>query len=409
MPEPSAMTPGQRVRALRKARGLTQAGLAAQSGLSVTAVKFIENGRRNLSIDSARKLAPALRVDDLADLYGADIGRLSLSGPVSHPGVPEVRRVLTTWHLSVDGEPQPVEYLRGAVDSAWRTWHTSARQRTEAGEFLPGLLDQLQRSARLHTGEARREALALLAQGYHMAQAYLAWHGDRELVWLTADRGMSTALEADEPVTIAGSVWYTAHLLRAVGRTDEASDRLREAIELMTPLVASSTGGQQVERAAMLADLHLCSALTRARAGDQSSWQDWGRADTIVRQLLPAGYAHPWTQIGPVRVEVYGVMCAVEMGDMASAANHAYALDPATITSTEHRARHLLEVARLADLEGSREGVLHLLSQAADVSTEVIRYSPVGRDMVRRLVEESPAYLRAQAVTLAGRVGVGAD
>ncbi|MEV6523397.1 helix-turn-helix transcriptional regulator [Longispora sp. NPDC051575] len=412
----SSISPGDRVRAHRKARGLSQSDLAAQSGLSVTTVKFIENGKRSLTLSAAQKLAPALRIDDLAELLGPQVGHLPMTGRLTHPSIPAVRRALTNWSLTISGEPQSVEYLRAMVDAAWNLWHTSQSQRTEVGEILPDLLEQLQLAARLHTGQERRQVLTLLAQAYHQAQAYLAWHGDRELVWLSADRAMSAALETDDPVTIAGSVWYSAHLLRATGRSDEAVERLREALDLIQPLVeagprsdAPGHVASHTESVAMLADLHLCGALTRARAGDQAAWAEWGKAHRIVTTMLPKGYAHPWTKVGTVRTEVYGVMCAVELGDTTSATRHAEALDPATIHSTEHRARHLLELARLADLEGSREGVLHLLNQAAHVSAEVVSFSPVGRDMVRRAVETAPAYLRASAVALAGKVSIVLD
>lgn len=263
-------TPGQRVERLRRAAGLSREQLAGLAGLSPTTIKFVENGRRSLTLRAAQQIAPHLGVRDLGDLFGPQV-TLSLDGRPSHPAIGDVRRALTAWHISVSGEPESPDYLRGAVDSAWQTWHTSRHQRTEVSVILPGLLAATQRATRLHTGEDRRASLALLAQAHHLAQAYLAWHGDRELCWLTVDRGMAAALDADDPLAIAQSTWYAAHLLRAVGRGDEALERLQEARGLIEPQVAD--GGS--EWAEMLADLHLCTALTRARTGDQGAWSDW--------------------------------------------------------------------------------------------------------------------------------------
>ncbi|MGC4770121.1 helix-turn-helix domain-containing protein [Micromonospora sp. DT44] len=392
-------TPGQRVERLRRGVGLSREQLAGLAGLGATTIKFIENGRRSLTLNTAQKIAPHLGVHDLGDLFGPTV-TLSLDGRPSHPAVEDVRKALTAWHITISGEPESPEYLRGAVDSAWQTWHTSRHQRTEAGIILPGLLDATQRAARLHTGRDRRTSLALLAQAYHLAQAYLAWHGDRELCWLTVDRGMAAALDADDPLAIAQSSWYAAHLLRAVGRGDEALARLGEARSLIEPRVAD--GG--TEWAEMLADLHLCSALTRARTGDQGAWSDWDAARRVVERALPDGYVGLRTRVSRPLVDVYAVMCAVDLGDPDEAQRRAHALDPATIPSVERRGRHLVELARSADMEGAREATLHLLTRAEATSPETVRYSPAAQDMAGRLAREAPAAIRGEAAELARRI-----
>lgn len=402
MPTEQSVEVGRRVEQLRRSRGLSRERLSQLADVSAVLIKFVEGGSRALTLRTAQRIAPHLGVRDLSDLYGPGV-HLSLDGRPSHPGVPDVRRALTDWHLGVEGTPVSAEYLRGAVDMAWRQWHTSRTQRTDTGALLPGLLSSAQRSARLLQGDERRAALPMLAEAYHLAQAYLAWHGDRELMWLCVDRGMTAALDSDQPLAIAGAAWYAAHLLRAVGRGDEALARLDEARIILSPYVADGP----VEHAAMLADLHLCSALTRARTGDQGAWRDWEDARAVAARL-PAGYVGPWTRVSTVLVDVYGVMCAVDLGETDEARRRADPLDPQSIPSTDRRARHLIELARGTDMDGSEEATLHLLSRATDVSPETVQYSPIGRDMAGRLVTEGSATIRADAETLARRLGVEA-
>jgi transcriptional regulator with XRE-family HTH domain len=395
---------GRRVEALRRRAGHSRERLAGLTGLSLSLIKQVERGERALTLRAAQKIAPVLGVIDLADLYGPTM-HLTLDGRPSHAAVPEVRRALTVWPLKIEGEPQTPDYLTGAVDAAWRTWHRSPTQRTEVGGILPGLITDAQRAARLHSGGDRRRVLVQLAETYHLTQAYLAWHGDRELVWLTVDRGLAAAQDADDPYALSWSVFYAAHVLRATGRTDDAIAQLSEARDLITTELDRDGG---VEAAAILASLWLCSALTRARGGDQKAWSDWDQAAGIVSRL-PEGYVHPHHPTSGPLVDLYACMLAVELGDPADARRRAHHLDPESIASTAWRASHLISLARGADAEGSQEGTLAMLQRAAAVSPEVVEFNPTGRELARRLLVDAGATIRADVEALARRVGVTAD
>jgi len=59
----ATQTLGERVRAARHARGVSQEQLAADSGLHWTYVGQVERGQRNLSLHNLLKLADGLAVD----------------------------------------------------------------------------------------------------------------------------------------------------------------------------------------------------------------------------------------------------------------------------------------------------------------------------------------------------------
>lgn len=399
-------TPGQRLQVLRARRGYSQEELARVASVNPNTIKSIEVGRRNLTLRIATRLAPVLGVTDLSELFGSPVRfPLDASQVASHPAIPEVRKALTSWRPELGGRAESGEYLRGAVDTAWQTWHTSPNQRTEAARILPGLLDATRRSARLADGPDRPLVLAMEAQAYHLAQAFLAWHGERELVFLTVDRGMLAANESRDPLAIGSSVWYAAAVLRAVGRAEEALDGLAEARALIER-AEPTDGSRAVERAAVLADLWLRSALTKARAGDRSAWQDLDAAAEIVHRDLPEDYTHPWTRVGRVLLDVKRVMLAVEFGDPDEARRVAESIDPQSIPSTERRARHLIEVARGLNMEGSPEAVLLLLQQAAAISPETVAFTPAGRDLTMRLVKVVGKTQRADVLALAARIGL---
>ncbi|MCP3775228.1 helix-turn-helix domain-containing protein [Paenibacillus sp. MZ04-78.2] len=62
---------GERIRAIRKAKGLTQLQLAELSSLDDAYIGAVERGERNFTIDTLEKIHTALQVDT-ADLFRND-------------------------------------------------------------------------------------------------------------------------------------------------------------------------------------------------------------------------------------------------------------------------------------------------------------------------------------------------
>ncbi len=63
------MTPGEMLQIVRKLQEMTQAALAAASGVPQPAISAIESGRQELGTDRARRLAAALRVHPAVLLF----------------------------------------------------------------------------------------------------------------------------------------------------------------------------------------------------------------------------------------------------------------------------------------------------------------------------------------------------
>lgn len=58
----AAMLTGNKLKAIRALRGVTQADLARQAGVSPTAIAEYETGKRDLRAETVRKLCDALGV-----------------------------------------------------------------------------------------------------------------------------------------------------------------------------------------------------------------------------------------------------------------------------------------------------------------------------------------------------------
>lgn len=72
----SSMLTGQKLRAIRALRGMTQADLASKAGVSPTAIAEYESGKRDLRAATIRKLCDALGVQVRYIVDGTEI-----SGP----------------------------------------------------------------------------------------------------------------------------------------------------------------------------------------------------------------------------------------------------------------------------------------------------------------------------------------
>ncbi|UMY54871.1 MULTISPECIES: helix-turn-helix domain-containing protein [Paenibacillus] len=63
---------GERIRAIRKAKGLTQQQLAELSGLDDAYIGSVERGERNFSIDTLEKILIGLNVSAYSLFYNSD-------------------------------------------------------------------------------------------------------------------------------------------------------------------------------------------------------------------------------------------------------------------------------------------------------------------------------------------------
>lgn len=69
----SSMLTGKKLRAIRALKGVSQAKLAADSGVSAVAIAEYETGKRDMRADNIRKLCDALGVEVVYKVDGTEI------------------------------------------------------------------------------------------------------------------------------------------------------------------------------------------------------------------------------------------------------------------------------------------------------------------------------------------------
>lgn len=402
MADDHAQEIGRRIRDRRTQQGMTRTAVAAACGKSAEWLKSIEIGKRSTPLPMLLRLAEVLHVADLTELVGRQVRTMDYARP-GHDTLDSVRRALMAYPLdTASDEPPTLDRVRAQLDSAWRTWHTSPQQRTEIGRLLPGLMREAERATETHDGDDRRTAHALQSEVYHLAQAYLAWQAEPRLVWLVSDRAMAAARASDDPLALAGSAFYVAHLIRACDRAEEAQDLVTRAAGLLRPQLDDAPN----RLLPMYGHLWLCAALTAARERQEGDARRYFDKAAAIARRLPDGYAHPWHGFGQAVVDLYDIMIDVEVGQAGEAQRKADQLDPLSIPSVERRSRHWIELARGAHHRGDHLATASLLDKSWRASSETLTYSPIGRSLISALVDGGGATVREDALKLATNVGL---
>lgn len=396
---------GRRIQVIRERRGMSHPVVAGLIGRTPDWLKKIETGvRQPPRLDMLIRLAEVLGVQDITDLTGdrseVTIGMLRRE---SHDAVPAIREAIEETLFAISDVPPPgVEDLSQRTAQAWTLWHTSPSPRTDVGRVLPQLIRDGRHAARILEGNDRRRAHAALSSTYALSEQVLAWVSDPALLWLSADRCMAAAEQADAPDILTGAAWVLGNVWRATGREEDALRLVIDAADLLVPHL--NTGSNHIR--AMWGACHLHAAITAARLGREGDALRYlDDADKMVSRL-PRDYAHPWTLFGRPNTDLTGVSVHVDLHKGGTALDEASIVDPDAVPSVDRRARLWLETARAYAQKEDYTSTLHVLQRATAVSTESMRCHPLSRSLAGELITTGGRLIEREARTLATQLGV---
>ncbi|RSS83477.1 DNA-binding protein [Streptomyces sp. WAC05292] len=399
---PEIQTFGRRARAARDRAGLTRAVAGGLVGRSAEWVKAIETGAIGMPrLPMLIRMATVYECD-IADLTGDERITAATYTKAVHASLPAVKRALTTYQLTAgEDEPESAEVLAARVRQAWKLWHGDGDHRTRVAALLPDLLADAQRSVRAWEGAERRRLLALQAQVYHLAQLYLAFQPEPELITMVGDRSMTAAQDADSPRAIAGAAWYMNHIYRDANTAAEARVELAEQ-------AAALQRRDDPEGLARWGLLQLAASLSYAKTGRAGlAWRYWDRAKDAARQL-GEGYVHPWLIFGHGIVDAYALDIHLGLVQPGKAVEAAAALDLRAVPSATRRARHLVEAARAYGMQQEGVAAVALLGMAYRTSPETVRFSTHARMVLPEFAKAGPPTVREDARELTLALGLTA-
>lgn len=341
------MSPGRRVAALRRARGLSQRELAAKLDRSESWLSQVERdiqpidrlgilGRLAEALDtSVSELRPEVAKDDGGEsdrrVNDLEALRLVLTG---HPALPSI----------FDGgadATSSAEDPAGIADAAWSLAHAS--RFAELSELLARAIPALEVQARRSPPEEATQTRATLSRLYHATSAAFARQDEPDSAWLAGDRAIWNADMAGDQLGIIAAHFRIAHAFIRLGQLDQAAHVANAAIEALEPV--TNVDGAPPESLSMSGAMHLVAAVVDAKTGDRSASRAHIAAASQLADRIGADRNDYQTEFGPTNVRLHAVATAVDLGDAGEALEVAANTD-ASALSAERQARLRLDVAR---------------------------------------------------------------
>lgn len=382
MPQGTDEHIGARIAHYRRARGLTQDGLAMRAFVSKSLISKVEAGSKEASPALIAACARALAVDITALTEPQyrhateDEQLLALIGPI--------RSTLDLYDLPPDEEvrPRPLHQLQAAVHRANKV--AQAADYRPMAERLPALLTELHTAAHTWTGADQVAAWGLLAEAYRCGHTVGIALGMTDLS-ATALSRMDWAAQnagARGPALRAAREYLrvTAYLRR---RDYDACQRLNASGAALVDGAEAGDPGAWVARG----QLHLGAAVIAARTGDRDAMD--GNLNEAERYARRTGedLSTFWFGFGPTNVAVHRVMTLVELSEYDRAVAAAEGLRfPAGWLPTRI-GHHHFDLARAYHWMNEPKDALAELQRARRAAPQQAKRHPIVRDTVTRMLE----------------------
>ncbi|MEU4522923.1 helix-turn-helix transcriptional regulator [Amycolatopsis sp. NPDC024027] len=384
---------GRKIALYRTRRGLSQREFAPMVGRSEAWVSQVERGVRSVkSLGDIEKIAQVLNVS-LAELAPTAPKVVAMERPAE--SIPLRLLLSANYALRAalgSAHRHDIAELRAGADRAWVLAHESRYDELVA--LLEVLLPRLETSS---TGPNSTEVFALLARSYHACASSLAKLRQFDAAWVAADRAISDAGRAGDPLLMAEGAFRLALVFLGARQLDQAEHTASTASQALESLVAQGVPEALSVYGALTLQLAVIAAQTD-RADDARRFLD--RAQEIASKL--GGDRNDYhTEFGPTNVQLHEVAVAVDLGDAGEAIRRAEAVDASKL-SPERRGRLLIDVARAWTQRRNVERALAALEDAEAITPEQVHSHRLVRGLVNDLLRMAPESEAARA--LSGRL-----
>ncbi|MQA10775.1 MAG: helix-turn-helix domain-containing protein [Pseudonocardiaceae bacterium] len=381
---------GERVRKVRRRRGLSLEVAAGLAGISMGYLSMLERGERRFE---RRGL-----VEDLASALGcspADLTGQPYLPPDSETAagkrvVARIEQGLNDATLDdvPDMRPRDLSDLRELVESHARS--RDGAQYSAAAQDADLVLVELQVHIATGTGPQRREAAELLVRAAYNAFVVATTYGYFHLAEQAARRAYDAAVLTEQAELLAFAMFARVPSIARAGGRDRAIRLLDRTLSEQRGL--SAIHHDNTLGAEMLGLLHLMGAHLAARGRDTDAAH--AHVDEATQLAARTGERNGLLQhFGPTNVQVWQVAIAAELDEGPTVAERTERepIDIVRLDSRDRAAALHFDLARsYGQAHGSRDthAVQHL--EIADrFAPQRIRQDPLARDLIAALSHRS--------------------
>ncbi|KDQ69596.1 helix-turn-helix domain-containing protein [Streptomyces halstedii] len=363
---------GENIAVLRKVRGVGQARLAREAGISLSYLSKIEVGLRPATPPVVAAIAAALHVTT-ARIHGQPF-----LGPSEQADLlNDLRGAVRRYTLPREDLPDP-SVLSTSVKQAARL--RADTNYLELLRVLPRLLGEATAHALAHPGEAG--AWEQVADVYGCAYAVAHRLAQPDLADMIVSRQSWAAQQTWNPSAEAGAAWNEAGTYQSAGQYDDGLAIVERAISRY-----EAAGGTGPEKVMTLGSLHLRGVVLASRNEDRRATQDHlDRAWDYAREMPSDVLRHNLT-FGQGNTALYELAAHIELNQPHRATEMSTSLiaHPPVGLNPNRLGRLFIDVARARlatrDLPGAEEA----LDKAFASAPQMTEVHPMAREVLRVL------------------------
>ncbi|MBB4933225.1 transcriptional regulator with XRE-family HTH domain [Lipingzhangella halophila] len=373
---------GRKIAQHRKRRGLSQREFAGLVDRSEAWVSQVERGVRRIDRMSV--------LEAVADVLEVPLSELAAESPIvastaeEAPGSSRLRLVLSRAHaLSAilgNGDDSPdVDDLRQRAEQSWSLTH--AARYMDLTELLEVLVPDLEAAARSVPNGERVPLFRLLNSTYQACSSALTKLGEYEAAWIAADRAITAAERADDPLLMAAGEFRLCLTFQGAGYYEQVEATAGTSCEALSRLAEQG----DYEALSLVGALTLQRAVAAARRNEATAaYRHIAQARSVAERL--GGDRNDYnTEFGPTNVALHEVGVAVELGDAGVALRAADGVDASGLSS-ERQGRFLIDVARAHLQRRSADAAISALERAERITPEQVRSHPLVRQALGDLL-----------------------
>ncbi|MFN2495083.1 MAG: helix-turn-helix domain-containing protein [Pseudonocardiaceae bacterium] len=408
MDDEEARAIGERLRMIRRRRGLSQAAAAGLAGITKSYLSLLERGERGFNRRGLLEdLAEALSCS-VADLTGQPYHLPGRDTEDTFAAIPGIQLALNDYGPDdvPDVNPRPLEQLALWADES--NEHCTQARYSLAGKDGGTLVTELQAHALSAPGRERDQAVTSAVIACFVAGVVAGNVASVQLSANAAQRGYDLAIRHGTPGLVGFARWYWSLTLTRLAARRRASSLLTAGIDELAPSI-SLAGGSDTLAAEMAGLMHLACAHTAAR--EQHADDAEMHLDEAELLAVSIGEHNGLLQhFGPTNVALWRLGISIELSDSGRAYEKTMRaeLDLSGLGSAEREASLRLNLARALvysrkDRDG--EAIRHL--DAADrLAPQRIRMDPMARELVITLTRRTPRRVW-ELDSLRNRFGIG--